>query len=252
MRYYIFIQGESMKLKVVSLLFLGFIICSSSTICAKEKKKEHMKSEQEVKLEQLEVISDYKFEQEDIQIYNYIRDIILHNSPFRVEVEMGTDGNYVQKKIPTSTIVIDENTTINLNKYKTYDDNTQSDKAFIVSKKGESYNEAIDDFIQNNKKVYDITSYINADKTFISYKTIENQVNDPTDTLHYWNRFYIASPNSCGCLALSRIGYNNNHSIAVIQVSFMWGGMSGYVDYVFFEKQNSKWSAVDSLRIVYY
>lgn len=67
----------------------------------------------------------------------------------------------------------------------------------------------------------------------------------------YWKKLYSIVPDACGKLDVSNIGIDSAKNIAIVEVKFYKDGMSGYINYLIFGKdENNKWTVIDALQTV--
>lgn len=179
------------------------------------------------------------------EIYNYVFTVLLQNNSSRMSFDNGE-----MKKISTSKIVVANKTTSRIDKKIGYKKSAEQYKSYFESKMNPEYFEAYNSFIENNKTFNDISSLIQNDDRIITTDKLNEIMGETKDTFDFWNKFYIAAPDACGRLMVSNIGFNSKNDIAVIEIKFYKNGMSGYVNYLIFGKNNNKWEVVDVLQTV--
>lgn len=221
-----------------NLLLLLFIFCLISCVTTRREIK---------KLEKIEKIDEYSISADENEIYGYIIASILQNNPKRIEVTKN-DDEIVKNEINTNILIINDYTEIALSSDKTYKENMQRTEQFIIREKGDVYNNCISNFSINNRSSYSLVYLIDNSASLMRNSKAEASLPPSQKQFDYWSRFYSTIPNACGKLAVSRIGYNDDHSAAIVEVKFLKESMNGFIDFLFFKKTNDQWEIQDSLR----
>jgi hypothetical protein len=245
-----------MKRSVYCVLAVGLIFAS----CLSNRSSDTVKLEERV-LNDIAVFNDDEF-----AIYDFVVGFLIDKYSKRVPEAAMTElmDKYSMEEmiknpelvtnaavqIENPKIVVNDETTVSsLRREKTYDENMETISNVVAEWIGKDYTGLLLDFKQKNIFDYSLAEYIAGNDNVISYNSIKPDVDD-ADANNYWKEFYKAVPNACGLITFSRIGFMGNKGI--IEVKFMYGFMSGFVDYIMLEKSDGNWKAVKSNRYIYY
>jgi hypothetical protein len=69
----------------------------------------------------------------------------------------------------------------------------------------------------------------------------EKELNDTFREMDGWDKFYEMYPNSSGVIEISRVGFNNNYSQALVYYGEYSHNLGGHGDLVFLIKEEGKW-----------
>jgi hypothetical protein len=213
------------------------------------------------------VISDaVMFTDDEFEIYDYLIDVLIakhsKRAPPEAMAELIDKYGYeeliknpqlieaISVQIENPKIVVSDKTTIpSLTTSKTFDENMESSSIYVTKNMGEKYNELFSDFKEKNEFDYSLEEYIAKNDKTISEDLVRSAMGDEKVN-NYWKKFYEINPNACGQTTFSRVGFKDNN--AFVEVKFIWGYMSGFIDYIIFEKIGDSWKALKSNRRVYY
>lgn len=96
----------------------------------------------------------------------------------------------------------------------------------------------IEDFRKKNNKPYKINRFLDIDLEYhlINKKKINRIFHDGS-----WIEFYEVFPNSQGKNQISRVGFNNRMTKALLYFDTRSGGLSGAGYFIFLVKEDGKW-----------
>ena len=243
--------------KVILLITVGTFFCMNAN--AKPKKNNKKEIEKQVELTKPSDPSDSReiiekeLTNDEKEIYNYVISVLLQQNKTRNSIKI-IDGNYQIEKIPANKIVCMGNTITEIDSKLTYEENANKRKEYFLKQKEGKYEEAFNAYIENNKIRNNISSYLQNDKRVILTQAVYDKMGEiENEPSKYWKKFFEVAPDTCGYLYVSNIGFDNSKSNAIIEIKFRSGVMSGYVNYLVFEKnKDSRWEVVDVERIVSY
>lgn len=243
--------------KIILLITAAVLLCMN--VNAKSKKNNKKEVEKKVEFYKPTNPSDSRdvvenqLSQDEKDIYDYVVSVILQQHKTRSNLKT-VDGKYEIEKIPVNKVICLDTTISMVDFDKTFEECAQRDKEYFLSKKEGKYEEAFDSFIENNKVRNNISSFLKQDKRIVFTQDVHDIMGEIERTVgNYWTKLYEAVPDSCGELYFSNIGFNKTKTNAIIQIKFISGSMSGYVNYLVFGKNSkNEWEVIDVLTIANY
>jgi hypothetical protein len=100
-----------------------------------------------------------------------------------------------------------------------------------------------DDFTSRNKQAYELSDQFNLDVkiTFITSGEIKKMFQKSFGNPDGWETFHRRYPTANGMITLSRVGFNEDRSQALIFVGYGCGWLCGGGDYVLLKKKDGAW-----------
>ncbi len=109
--------------------------------------------------------------------------------------------------------------------------------------------ELVTDLNANNKEAVSFGELFKA--TDIEFKLLsddeQNYIFDGNDINKCWTNFYKTYSKSNGIISLSQIGFNNQKTQAVFEISHMAASLAGGGSIIYLQKEDNKWVVKDIL-----
>lgn len=175
---------------------------------------------------------------EEVAIYDLLSKIVLQNNPSRVDVE-SVDGEFVTTSVATSTVVVEDYTTIDFLHRDEYDPYIERRLGSLIAEGFVELNseDLYSSFVENNRSDYRISGLDASTVTMMS----EFEMGEYEGPEGYWAALYDAVPEATGKLTFSRVGLSADESIALVSVTQHFNTWTGRATFLLLEKTDGEW-----------